>query len=419
MLNSSNADLLKKYGFNSVRHGWMYTGFNPAPGVFNETYFRIHQTIADVLAARGIYTMLDAHQDILSSKFCLYDGFPLWTIDKSVARNSFPYPFNGTCASRGWMTNALSEAASQAFGDIFTNHAGMRDDFGTFWTESAKRWANASHVLGYELINEPFPGDIFADPTLLIPGVAGAKSLQPFYEEIVKSVHANDDKHMVFYEPVTWGMLGDFVGKGNIFGSGFTEVPGGDAYKSRSVFSYHYYCSSFQNTYGTNPLCDDVLAPLMFDSVMTEMKNNGGSSFLTEFGGWCDPTNADQTKECNIVMDLADKNFQSWFYWAWGFDELHLQALSRTYGRAYAGKPLNMTLNKQTSHFSTCFSIDTSIIAPTEIFAQFDYSYGGNPVVTSTDNIETVMDKVNNIIHARPKSINVHGQVGCITVDKE
>jgi hypothetical protein len=80
---------------------------------------------------------------------------------------------------------------------------------------------------------------------------------------------------------------------------------------------------------------------------------------------------------------------------------------------------LNMTFNKQTSHFSTCFSIDTSIIAPTEIFAQFDYSYGGNPVVTSTDNIETVMDKVNNIIHARPKSINVHGQVGCITVDKE
>jgi hypothetical protein len=43
---------------------------------------------------------------------------------------------------------------------------------------------------------------------------------------------------LIFYEPVTWGM----VLNGEIVGSGFKHVPGGPAYNDRSVFSYHYYC---------------------------------------------------------------------------------------------------------------------------------------------------------------------------------
>ena len=37
------------------------------------------------LNARGVYVLLDMHQDILSSAFCLYDGAPRWVIEKSVA----------------------------------------------------------------------------------------------------------------------------------------------------------------------------------------------------------------------------------------------------------------------------------------------------------------------------------------------
>ena len=49
-----------------------------------------------------------------------------------------------------------------------------------------------------------------------------------------------------------------------------------------------YYCPLYQtegnNSVETLDLCDDVLAPTMFDSVMNDMKTLGGASMLTEWG---------------------------------------------------------------------------------------------------------------------------------------
>jgi endoglycosylceramidase len=67
------------------------------------------------MEAHGIYALLDMHEDVLSSKFCLYDGAPRWVIDKSVPDHAFPWPLKGNCSSRGWMTNELSEASCTAF----------------------------------------------------------------------------------------------------------------------------------------------------------------------------------------------------------------------------------------------------------------------------------------------------------------
>lgn len=68
----------------------------------------------------------------------------------------------GDCDSRQWGANELTEACSQAYGDLYHNIHGMRDDFVAFWRESARRFANLS-VLGYEIINEPFAGEQGAD----------------------------------------------------------------------------------------------------------------------------------------------------------------------------------------------------------------------------------------------------------------
>ena len=43
----------------------------------------------------GVYALLDMHEDVLSSKFCLYDGVPRWVIDKSVPKHAFPWPMKG------------------------------------------------------------------------------------------------------------------------------------------------------------------------------------------------------------------------------------------------------------------------------------------------------------------------------------
>jgi endoglycosylceramidase len=52
-------------------------------------------------------------------------------------------------------------------------------------------------------------------------------------------------------------------------------VPGGQAYRNRSVLSYHYYCASFG---GNRFVCDDILGPEMFRAVAEDVAGFGGSS---------------------------------------------------------------------------------------------------------------------------------------------
>ena len=112
LLNDSYVADLAASGFNVVRLGFMWTGAEPQEGKFNATYYAIMRTIVLKLASHNIYTLLDVHQDCLSTKFCLYDGVPLWVIDRSVAREPFPFPLKGSC-SRPWALNELTEAAGQ------------------------------------------------------------------------------------------------------------------------------------------------------------------------------------------------------------------------------------------------------------------------------------------------------------------
>ena len=71
------------------------------------------------------------------------------------------------------------------------------------------------------MINEPFAGNIYKDPELLIPGEADKKRLMHAYDVIAEEIRKVDDDHIIFFEPVTWD---------NFFKVGFEHVPGGDAY---------------------------------------------------------------------------------------------------------------------------------------------------------------------------------------------
>lgn len=82
------------------------------------------------------------------------------------------------------------------------------------------------------MINEPWAGDVWKDPSLLIPGVAERKLFQPAYDYIASRIHKVDTRHIIFFEPVTWD---------NMFPTGFSHPPGGAQYANRSVLSYHYY----------------------------------------------------------------------------------------------------------------------------------------------------------------------------------
>ena len=232
----------------------------------------------------------------------------------------------------------------------------------------------------YELINEPWAGDIYADPLLLLPGNAGSQNLQRIYESLAAAIRKVDEQTLIFYEPVTWGMLLN----GSYVGSGFRHVPGGQAYRDRSVFSFHYYCwlmsSEVHKPYPSarRYACDDVLGPDVFKTVKSDIAKIGGSSFLTEFG-LCAPdgqTNSTATIECDFVMSEADRNFQSWTYWDSVFFDKSgnviwdtVRGFSRAYAQAISGTPKLMTFNTTTADFHLWYHLDVAIDSPTEIVA--------------------------------------------------
>ena len=386
------ADHLAGMGLNIVRLGWMWSGFNPAPNIYNMTYANVVKRIVRTLNAKGVYVLLDMHQDVLSSRFCLYDGMPKFVVDKSTPRHPFPWPLKGNCSSRGWMINSLTEAAAQAYGDLYDNvgrnsktgESGMLDDLVAFWAKSADFWKTEPGIIGYELINEPFAGDFYKDPTILLPGNAGSKNLARMYDTISAAVRPRDPRHIVFYEPVTWGM----VLNGKIVGSGFSHVPGGDQFKNSSALSFHYYCATFVPDYPNEPnlrkaVCDDVVGPLVFKAVKKDVHSIGGAAIMTE-GLSCGSSAA--MDECNAVAQRLDTGLFSWTDYdlsqgeAWDPGREVEMLWARVYARATAGMPLNTTFDRETRAFTFCFLPDPVIQGPTEIFvgSKFNYPQGAS-----------------------------------------
>jgi endoglycosylceramidase len=302
----------------------------------------------------------------------------------------------------------------------------MLDDLSAFWAHSAAQFKDISSVIGYEIMNEPFAGNFYADPLLLVPGVAGGKNLARMHDAVAKAIRKEDDRHILFFEPVTWGMI--FNGK--IVGSGYDHVPGGSEYMNRSAFSYHYYCATFDSKYNNQPnirkvICDDIVGPLVFKAVHADLQKFGGAAMMTE-GLACNedsPTEQGPGNECQVVMGKLDTNLFSWTDYGvsqgadWNPSPKQQEMWARSYAQAVAGKPLNMTFNPQTKDFSVCFSVDTSIQAPTEIFASLFYSYNTSRVIKTTSNLQ-VQDNSTDIVKIIPTANALSGANGCVYITK-
>lgn len=395
LLNEDHLDNLQRWGFNVVRLGMMWSGVEIKPYVVNTTYLDVMEKIVKSLSDRGIYVILDMHQDAISTLTgSSYDGAPLWLVEQFKQQSpKFPWPFSKPPSN--WMLNYVTGECGDAFHSLYNNEAGAVDHVKFFWKTVAKRFGKYDNVLGYELINEPWPGNVVKDPLLFVPGEVGTNILQPFYDKIFSAINDVDNTTMIFYEPVTWGM----ILHGDKFGSGFHYVPGGDTQTSRGVLSFHYYCW-FAGTYDQNPfpwwlrnLCDKMFFPDVLKSVAKDVGDTGGSLFLTEFG-LCQataPKSSTEYQECLSVLSTSDSVFLSWTYWDSQFYypngsviDANAMLFSRTYPQAIAGDPIFSQFDSDTGRFVFSYIPKPSIKKPTVVFVSpLHYPNGFNVQVTA------------------------------------
>ena len=117
----------------------------------------------------------------------------------------YPIPDNSTypprpeCSGLSWANGQFTLSACEAYESLYDNYDGIGDAFNNFWVEVAKAFKENQYVIGYELINEPWAGNIYTAPWQLIPSVADRFRLQPFYDKAVKKIRQIDPDHLIFF----------------------------------------------------------------------------------------------------------------------------------------------------------------------------------------------------------------------------
>lgn len=257
-IEPSDLATIRGWGMNCIRFGILWDGLEPQPGKINEEYLDRIARIIGWAKAEGLYVLLDMHQDLYSVKFS--DGAPAWaTLDEGK-------PYTPTAVwSDAYFT---SEAVQTALDHFWANSpgpdgVGLQDHYARVWCRLAERFREEPAVLGFDLMNEPYPGrdnaknrlvmaaklftllptklgDKMPSPATLAKGADSPESrkqlaewlndqelfsamldagtpimqafererLQPLYARVHKAIREVDTRHIIFIEPTTSANIG-------------------------------------------------------------------------------------------------------------------------------------------------------------------------------------------------------------------
>ncbi|KAI9034050.1 glycoside hydrolase superfamily [Hyaloraphidium curvatum] len=383
--SEEDVDILADLGLNVIRLAVMWPGAEPERGKWNNTYFDVLKTIVERCRKADISVLLEFHQDNFGPDFC-GEGFPSWLPRSSATRStswrSFPFPIESpwpsgdprfrNCSARDdWAKYQLSWATSRAFQDVYGDVGGALDLFRRFWTKVASEFRSFDNILGYELINEAWVGNIFNDPTLLLPGVADAVNLQPLQQTVASAVLAGDPDALVFFGHVPFDNLW----------TGLFRTP---AAPKRSVLAFHYYSRSL----GGPDLFSlpHVLSQRAWDAARLHC-----GLFLSEFDVGFYEGNMTGLAERLRALDAAGMSWTGYSYkpfipiTGWGDSLIDMRTgkvrpamakvFSRAWPRAVAGTGVAFSFVEERAAFRLAFDADPTVSEPTVVYVSRKHWY--------------------------------------------
>jgi endoglycosylceramidase len=457
-LDQTDYQFLVKSGFSVVRLFVAWPGVEPVRGAYNYTYLNVLEKIVNDLGALGIYTILDCHQDLLSPKFCgegapdfaaLYKNSSRHPLDFPIPVPSlFPfkvdpatgYPTREECNKHKFFLYYFSDACAASWQSFYDNEQGVQDAFVKFWQVVATKFKDNKNLLGYELLNEPWAGDIYSNPDQLAPHVSDDVNLAPLYKKLHEGIRQVDNEHILFFEPtviITELPLETFST------TGLKQGPGGPAYNDRQVYSFHLYCI-LMDSHGEpldNRLCRDYEQE-NFKIRTLDLNKLGTAGFMTEWGAY--GTLLPGSKEYNDgvdVLNLADQHLTSWSYWQYkGFgdfttqssdteglfypngtaQEAKLKLLSRTYAQSLAGEFISQSFDPSTSSYALMFKVRKNCTAPSIVYLSEDIYYpAGYSVNVSPIGSVSVSSPRTNYVTLTTAEATQDKQIVSVTIKKK
>lgn len=204
-LGDDDWDDLAAAGFNVVRLVTSWSSWQPERDRFDTAYLARVRTAIEAANDRGMYVVVDLHQDAWSrfvhtprGEECPagtrphagWDGAPAW----ATFTDGQP-----TC---GPGRREESPAVIAAWDAFYANREGIRDELAALWGRIAAELAGNPGLAGYDLLNEPGHGSDLG---------ATLQGLTDFYHDAIDRIRAAEaaagaDAHLVMFEPTVNGV---------------------------------------------------------------------------------------------------------------------------------------------------------------------------------------------------------------------
>jgi endoglycosylceramidase len=358
--DADDAAFIAGHGFNAVRLTVERYNIEPTAGHFNTAYLDFVRKTVRLLHSYGVMTLIDFHQDEFGPVF-RDNGYPAWMTSTGGLPNitgvGFPFQY------------LANPALNHAFDNLWNNGNDNRGK--PMWTSDAEILATAvaalrstPGVLGFEIINEPWPGTQYPGCFVLLVGCPSFDQgkVSNYYAAMDKAIRAKDRKHLVFYEPLVSFNYG--------VPTSVTPPPG----DSKLAFSFHDYplCSAVDDagiglSLGTACGFESKLA---INNAVSYATQHGTGLLETEFGATTKPGPINQS---TAAYDAA---MVPWMFWSYqevaglggngAFttppsktpNRAVLSSLSRPYPQLLSGIPSGYGYNPATRVFTASYSTE-------------------------------------------------------------
>lgn len=287
-VTNADWDAMAAQGFDVVRLLVSWSKLEPERGHIDEKYIARIKAAVDAAGARGIYTVIDMHQDAWG-KFVAsppgtvcppgktpaigWDGAPQWATLNAGA---------DTC--RG-SSREDSEAVRTAWDAFWSDRDGIQTELTKVWNHLATTFARSPSVAGYDLLNEPGAGH---DAT------ASATGLADYYRKAIASIRDGERAGGGTAKPIFF----EYSVDGVPVPPNFSDDPG-------LVFAPHIYGGS--------------IAPLSVDAnwsyALSLAKGYRTTLWSGEYGWFTDPA-ANEPKVARFGQ-LEDQNLAGSAWWQW------------------------------------------------------------------------------------------------------
>lgn len=398
--NDEISDKLKRRGINVIRLGFTWSMIEPLPNEYNEKYLDSVEMAVKCCLEHGIYVYLDMHQDLYSSfgSDLHGDGAPKWACIYNENKYKLK-PIKYTWDEKYWWDRAVQQSFDNFWINAEYQGRGLIDYFGDCWKHIADRFKNYDNLLGYDILNEPYPGtdgakvfrkiaftlvktilfdkrtntrkiigdlihkerrsslaDNFSAPVFFdivnaaadIVRAFDVNSYQPFLKHVAAAIRKVDKDSIIMLENCYYSNLGIPCSAEKI------ETEGGiDKNQCFSPHGYDIMVDTDAYKYADSARIDGIFK----EHGKTQLRL-GLPVLVGEWGEFLTGGGAPCFEQTAFIADIFDKNKWSHTYWHYSSELLDspvMQALSRPYPKAVSGEIIKYEVNRENRIFTlTC-----------------------------------------------------------------